>query len=217
MATRVPTGLNIVFFALAICFGANNFRNKTIWMAKLLLPFSALVGILATYNFSRFQNPFESGYGLQLNGFGIPYSTWNVPGNITGPALSLSNIPNHLWIFLAGLPSYRGIGTSVLLVSPFFIYLFKVATWDLTNKLIVINSLLVLLLDMAFRSTGFEQMGYRFSLDFFPFVFWLMIRSRLRLTPRFKGLIFLATVIDVILTLYHMATFSLRRALDVVP
>jgi uncharacterized membrane protein len=217
MATRVPTGLNIVFFALAICFGANNFRNKTIRMAKLLLPFSALVGILAAYNFARFQNPFESGYGLQLNGFGIPYSTWNVPGNIAGPVLSLSYVPKHLWIFLAGLPSYRSIGTSVLLISPFLVYLLKVTTWDLTNKLIVINSLLVLLVDLSFRSTGFEQMGYRFSLDFFPFIFWLMIRSRLQLTARFKGLIFLATVIDMSLTFYHMATASLRRALDVIP
>jgi len=37
------------------------------------------------------------------------------------------------------------------------------------------------------------------------------------LTGRFRGLVFLATVIDLILTFYHMATISLRRALDIVP
>jgi hypothetical protein len=216
-ATRVPAGLNIIFFVLAICFATDNFRKKELKLANLLLPFCTLVAILAVYNFSRFQNPFESGYGLQVNGFGIPYSLWDVPGNTAGLALSLSNIPEHLWIFLAGLPSYRGIGTSVLLVSPFLGYLFKVASWDLTNQLIVINSLFVLMVDMAFRSTGFEQMGYRFSLDFFPFVFWLMIRSRVRLTASFKALIFLATVIDIFLTLYHMSTGPLRRALDRTP
>jgi len=189
-------------------------RQKAVRLAELLLPFCAIVGILALYNFARFHNPLESGYGLQVNGFGIPYSLWNVPGNIAGSALSLSNIPKHLWIFLAGLPSYGGIGTSVLLVSPFLAYLLKVATWDLLNKVILINCLVVLLVDMAFRSTGFEQMGYRFSLDFFPFIFWLMIRSRLRLTSSFKALIFLATVIDIFLTLYHMSTVPLRRALD---
>jgi hypothetical protein len=68
--------------------------------------------------------------------------------------------------------------------------------------------------DLAFRSTGFEQMGYRFSLDFFPFLFWLLIRSRIHLTKRFKLLIFLATVTDLILTFYHMAAISLRRGLD---
>lgn len=216
-ATRIPTGLNILFFVLVKCFTGKNFRRKMIKLAELLLPFCVIVGILAVYNFVRFQNPLESGYGLQVNGFGVPYSLWDVPGNTAGPALSLANIPKHLWIFLAGLPSYRSIGTSVLLVSPFLLYLFAVTTWDCVNKLIVINCLVVLLVDMAFRSTGFEQMGYRFSLDFFPFLFWLMIRSRLRLTPRFKGLIFLATVIDVILTLYHMGTGPLRRALDPTP
>jgi len=216
-ATRVPAGLNIIFFVLAICSAAGNLRRKGLKLASLLLPFCTLVGILAVYNFARFQNPFESGYGLQVNGFGLAYSLWDVPGNTAGPALSLSNIPKHLWIFLAGLPSYRGIGTSVLLVSPFLAYLIPMATWDFVNKLIVINCLVVLLVDMAFRSTGFEQMGYRFSLDFFPFVFWLMVRSKLRLTTSFKTLILLATVVDIVLTLYHMGTVPLRRALDNTP
>jgi hypothetical protein len=214
MTTRFPSGLNITFFVLVMCLGADDFQTKAIRLLKLLLPFCAVVGVLAAYNFARFQNPLESGYGLQVNGFGIPYSLWNVPGNTAGPALSLSNIPKHLWIFLAGFPSYRGIGTSVLLVSPFLVYLFTVASWDFVNKLIVINCLVVLLVDMAFRSTGFEQMGYRFSLDWFPFLFWLLIRSRIHLTKRFKLLIFLATVTDLILTFYHMAAISLRRGLD---
>jgi len=216
MATRVPTGLNIIFFILVICFGVDTFRKKVIRLVLLLLPFCAIAGVLAAYNFARFGNPLESGYSFQVNGFGIPYSMWDVPGNTAGPVVSFSNIPNHLWIFLAGLPSFRGIGTSILLISPFLGYLLRVPRWDLANKLIAINILPVLLLDLAFRSTGFEQMGYRFSLDFFPFLFLLLIRSRINLTGKFKGLIFLATVIDMILTFYHMSTVSHRRALDIV-
>jgi hypothetical protein len=83
--------------------------------------------------------------------------------------------------------------------------------WDWTSLLIALGILPVLLLDLAFRSTGFEQMGYRFSLDFFPFVFWLLLRSRITLTWKLKGLIFIATVIAMALTFYHMATVSLRR------
>jgi len=217
IATRVPTGLNIISFVLILCFGVGTFREKVIRLVKLLVPFCAIAGVLAVYNFARFQNPLESGYSFQVNGFGIPYSMWDVPGNTPGPAVSLSNIPNHLWIFLAGLPSFRGIGTSILLISPFLSYLLRVPRWDLTNKLIAISILPVLLLDLAFRSTGFEQMGYRFSLDFFPFLFWLLMRSRINLTGKFRGLIFFATVIDLTLTFYHMATISLRRALDIVP
>jgi hypothetical protein len=217
MATRVPTGLNIVFFVLVICLGLGTFRKKILSLLQLLLPFCVIAGVLAVYNFARFRNPFESGYGLQVNGFGVPYSMWDVPGNTAGPALSFSNIPNHLWVLLAGVPSFRGVGTSILLISPFLGYLFKVPNWDSTNKLITINVLIVLLVDLAFRSTGFEQMGYRFSLDFFPLLFWLLIRSRMDLTGKFRGLIFLATIIDLFLTFYHMSTASLRRALDIAP
>jgi hypothetical protein len=115
---------------------------------------------------------------------------------------------------LFGLPSMSAVGTSVLLVSPFLFYLFLVR-WDLINKLIAVNSALVLLTVLAFRSTGFEQVGYRFSLDFLPFVFWLLMRSRLQMNNRFKGLIFLALVVDVCLTAFHLSTGIDRRQGDV--
>lgn len=217
MASRGPTGLNIVFFVLVICFAADTFRQSVIRLTKLLLPFLIIAGTLAAYNFVRFRDFFENGYGLQVNGFGLPYSMWDVPGNKAGPAVSFVNIPDHLWIFLFGLPSFRGIGTSVLLVSPYLGYLFRVPRWDLTNKLIATSVLPVLLVILSFRSTGFEQMGYRFSLDFFPFLFWLLIRSRINLSSTFKALILLATVVDMGLTFHHMATSSLRRAVDIVP
>jgi hypothetical protein len=68
-----------------------------------------------------------------------------------------------------------------------------------------------LLAVLAFRSTGFEQVGYRFSLDFLPFVFWLLLRSRVQMNNRFKGLIFLALVIDVILTAFFLSNGVARR------
>jgi hypothetical protein len=210
MASRAPTGLTIAVFFLLICFASDPLRTKAVKLAKLLTPFVFIGGMLAAYNFARFQNPLESGYSFQLNGFGVPYSQWDVPGNTAGPLVSLSNIPKHLWIFLAGLPGFQGIGTSIFIVSPFLIYLLEVR-WDWTSLLIALGILPVLLLDLAFRSTGFEQMGYRFSLDFFPFVFWLLLRSRITLTWKLKALIFIATVIAMALTFYHMATVSLRR------
>jgi hypothetical protein len=76
--------------------------------------------------------------------------------------------------FSVGPPSISAVGTSALLVSPFLFYLISVR-WDLINKLNALNSALVLLTVLAFRSTGFEQVGYRLSLDFLPFVFWLLM------------------------------------------
>jgi hypothetical protein len=213
-ATRLPSGLNILFFMLAISLGVGTIQERASGLLKLLLPFAAFVALLALYNFVRFGTPLESGYTYQLNGFGVPYASWNVPGNTAGSTFSFSYIPKHLWIFLFGLPSMSAVGTSVLLVSPFLFYLFLVR-WDLINKLIAVNSALVLLTVLAFRSTGFEQVGYRFSLDFLPFVFWLLMRSRLQMNNRFKGLIFLALVVDVCLTAFHLSTGIDRRQGDV--
>lgn len=213
MATRPPSGLNILFFMSAIAAGSGTIQERAVGLLKLLLPFAVFVGLLALYNFARFGTPLESGYTYQLNGFGMPYASWNVPGNTAGPALSFSYIPEHLRIFLFGLPSMNAVGTSVLLISPFLFYLFRVR-WDLINKLLVFNSALVLLAVLAFRSTGFEQVGYRFSLDFLPFVFWLLMRSQLQMNNRFKGLICLALVVDVCLTAFHLSTGVNRRQGD---
>ncbi|HUC98740.1 MAG TPA: hypothetical protein VMR88_09670 [Candidatus Polarisedimenticolaceae bacterium] len=212
-ATRLPNGLNILFFMLAVSLGAGTIQERAAELLKLLLPFAVFVGLLALYNFARFGTPLESGYTYQLNGFGMPYASWNVPGNTAGSALSFSYIPEHLWIFLFGPPSISAVGTSVLLVSPFLFYLISVR-WDLINKLIALNSALVLLTVLAFRSTGFEQVGYRFSLDFLPFVFWLLMRSRLQMNNRFKALICLALVVDVCLTAFYLSTGVNRRQGD---
>jgi hypothetical protein len=84
-----------------------------------------------------------------------------------------------------------------------------------TDKLIVLNILPVLLTVLAFRSTGFEQVGYRFSLDFLPFVFWSLIRSRVEVTNRFKGWILLSTVVDVGLTMFFLGSGVDRRLAEI--
>jgi hypothetical protein len=211
LATRPPAGLNIICFVLLVLLGSGPPQKRMADLAKLALPFAALLGVLALYNYARFGNPLESGYGYQLNGMGLPYADWNVPGNRAAPPFSLSNIPSHLWIFLFGLPSSAGVGTSVLVLSPYLVYLCPVSRWDLTNKVIVVNVTIVLIVILAFRSTGFEQVGYRFSLDFLPFVFWLLMRSRVQVTSGFKRLVFIATVIDMCLTVFHLATGVDRR------
>jgi hypothetical protein len=47
-------------------------------------------------------------------------------------------------------------------------HLLKLPKWDLIRKLIVLDTVPVLLCVLAFRSTRFEPLGYRFSLDFLP-------------------------------------------------
>jgi len=84
-----------------------------------------------------------------------------LPGNTPEPLFSLSIIPGHPWTFLFGLPDVKAVGTSALLMSPYLFYLLSVRRWELTHKLVTANVAAVLLAVLAFRSTGFEQVGYR--------------------------------------------------------
>jgi 4-amino-4-deoxy-L-arabinose transferase-like glycosyltransferase len=211
MASRAPAGINILFFVLAILLGAGAARQRIVGLFQLLLPFAGVVALLAIYNWARFGDPLESGYTYQVNGFDQPYAAWNLPGNHAGPAFSLSYIPEHLRLFLVGLPTVNAVGTSVLLVSPYLLYVMSVPKWDLTNRLIGLNVGAVLMAVLAFRSSGFEQMGYRFSLDFLPLVFWLLMRSRVPMSGNFKGLILISTMIDLCLAVFFLATGVDRR------
>jgi hypothetical protein len=96
-------------------------------------------------------------------------------------------------------------------MSPYLVYLLSVRRWDLTDTLITINVVAVLLAVLAFRSTGFEQIGYRFSLDFLPLVFWLLMRTRVKISIEFKTLVFLATIADLCMVAFFLATGFDRR------
>jgi hypothetical protein len=203
---HAPAGLNIIVFGLITVLRVEMIREKAVKLISLGLPFAVIVGLLALYNYTRFDNPFESGYSYQINYRGIPFAELATWGNIPGPALSLANIPTNLQVFLFGLPDFWGIGSSVFILSPFAIYLLTLWRWDTTNTLIILNVLVVLTAVLSFRSTGFQQVGYRFSLDFLPFIFWLAVRSGLHMTRGLKAMIFVATLTDLGLVIYFVMT-----------
>jgi hypothetical protein len=133
-------------------------------------------------------------------------SDLNFPGNIAGPLFSLSNIPVHFRTFAFGLPARDAVGASVFLMSPFLIYLcLPGRKWDRLDWALMLNICAVLTATLAFRSTGLRQIGYRFSLDYMPFVFWLLMRSRTELGGGSKALIWMAVIIDVSLVGYFLA------------
>lgn len=203
--------LNALFFVLAILSRMASRKGKVAQLAKFGIGLGVFVVLIALYNYARFGNPLESGYSMQMIR-GIAYTALDVPGNRPGSLFSLGSMPGNLSVFFFGLPEVRAVGTSVFIVSPYLIYLWRVK-WDLTSKLIAVDIAVVLLALMAFRSTGFEQMGYRFSLDFLPFVFWLLIRSRVPMTATFKTLIVGATIVDAFLVGYFLATGTERQIL----
>ena len=204
MTGRPVAGLWISFFAAAFLADDRQILKDRLQRAALCCAvFGMFAFVIAAYNFARFGNPIEGGYAYQTYD-GIFHRDWNVPGNIAGPSFNLANVPTNFQTFAFGLPNRQTVGVSVFLMSPFLIYLLRGKRWERTDWLISVNALIIIVLLLAFRSTGFRQAGYRFSLDFMPFVFWLLMRRHAALAHGFKTLILVATAIDLGLVTYFV-------------
>jgi hypothetical protein len=207
-ASRPLIVLNAIFFiGAALLLEGKTFKKGCAKLVLFSISLGLVVAALAWYNFARFGSPFETGYTYQILNDGTFAANLDMPGNIAGSLFSPANIPKNFLTFAFGLPDKQAVGTSVFLISPFLIYLCLPARrWELLDWLLAFNICIVMLATLAFRSTGAFQMGYRFTLDYMPFVFWLLMRRRTQLTTIFKTLVLFAVVLDVTLVFYFIAT-----------
>jgi hypothetical protein len=181
MATRVTTVLTALFFIFFIVLGdeEKSQKMKKLWLFSI--PIALGVVMLMAYNFLRFGNIFESGYGLQIlydgqtaanRGYGI----WN-----------LIHFPANLYYFLFKGPDgvfipgtevliypylrTDGWGMSILFTSPILLWIFKAPWKETVVRLSVLTGLLMLLVFFGYYGIGSYQYGYRYALDFYPFLF----------------------------------------------
>jgi hypothetical protein len=89
---------------------------------------------------------------------------------------------------------------SIFVVSPWLL-LARPARWNSQDSLLVANIVVIALSFLSWWSTGSNQMGYRFSLDFLPLLFWLLLRTgAARVTPAFK----VSVALSVLVNLYFL-------------
>lgn len=130
------------------------------------------------YNFVRFGTIIDKGYYL-------------IPGVLSEPWFSkgLFNpvyIPNNLRVIFASLPRFQKTfpyvtpswaGLSIWITTPAFIY----SLWaNIKEKIVQFSWLSILLISFVIfshGSTGFSQFGYRFAVDFYPILLFLVIKG----------------------------------------
>lgn len=145
-------------------------------MAVLVIAFLAIAGIDFAYNFQRFGNIFERGYNLIP---GVATSSW-FPKGIWHPSYFIKNI-NIMFLALPKIlpgfpylePSWRGM--AIWLTTPAFIYAFASSIKERVVKLFWLGLTAILLIVTMHGGTGFAQFGYRFAVDFYPFLIYLTI------------------------------------------
>jgi hypothetical protein len=198
-ASRPTAALNTLFFSVALLGGDYSRRTKLISSTHFFGCFLTIVLLVMCYNGARFGSPFESGYNYQV---GVKPD---------GPLIGPWNIPTNLRVFLIGLPiqiddfpffAADPFGMSFLVVSPWLL-LVRPQRWNWQDSLLMGNMAAIILVLLCWWSTGSNQMGYRFSLDFLPLLLWLLLRTNaISLHPLFK----IAVSVSVLLNFYFLTT-----------
>lgn len=220
MATRVTASLILIYFIIDL-FWLSKERKKDSAkkLAELLLPVFITILLLMYYNYLRFDSFSEQGYSQQIlsktlikaRSYGI-ISPAHIPGNLYYffvstplPVLKDNLSPVLKFPYIRANPW----GMSLFITSPYFIYLFTLEYKDKISKGLWGTILVIALPIFLYYGVGFRQFGYRYSLDFLPLLFFLLVRNYRRqfesLSNKFKALITISSFINIylFLTLHH--------------
>jgi len=181
-ATKPTLYLATIFFVIELI--DLNFQIKIRNTLMLIVPILISIFLLGTYNFLRFDNFFETGYSYQTTTPVDPqdaargiFSLQYVPGNLyfllfKGPEPVRANQNNYLL-----KPPYLKAdlwGMGIFFTSPLFLYIFLS---KLRQKYVLISWFTVLLMlipTLTYFGTGMWQFGYRYTVDFYPFLFIIL-------------------------------------------
>lgn len=214
--TRVTASLGIIFFILEIIWNKGQTKIKIVNLIKLLSPFLIFLLIQLVYNYFRFGAFLEQGYTWQIlknlelqkaRDYGL-FSLIHLPGNIY---YSLINLPTP--IFKDGLTHVLSFpylkadpwGMSIFVTSPWLLYLFGLKYNDKLSKILIITIISIVLPIFLYYGIGFKQFGYRYALDFMPWLFFLFIKNyhnqNTYLSNKIKLLILGSTILNFYLVL----------------
>jgi hypothetical protein len=191
LSTRIPSGLVIVFFLLEIIRSDDAKNAKLKNVIQILLQFLASALLLALYNYVRFKSVFDQGYAGQIVYF--PFleaarshgleSIVHLPANLyymflATPTPLYKDTVSHVLRFPFVSPGQWGL--SIFFTSPYLVYLTVLRFRDR----MALHGLFAVLLTatpiLFFFSSGFNEYGYRYALDFFPLLFFVFMRAFLQ-------------------------------------
>lgn len=193
--SRVNILVSLPFFLLGM-----GSKTKKDYL-KLLLGFLPFFAFNSFYNFIRYNTIFDVGYAKIPGIFDEP---WYQKGLV-----NITYIPSHLKIFLLGLPKIKDsfpyiiptwAGMAIWLTTPAFIFSFFAPLKEKLVKLAWLSIFLISLIIFSHGSTGFTQFGYRFAVDFYPFLFFLTIKGVAK--TKLKKIHWLLLIISIIVNLW---------------
>ncbi|MDX9719607.1 MAG: hypothetical protein RBU37_02590 [Myxococcota bacterium] len=208
MATRTPIAFSFVLFAYFLFFPNGRLRRAH-WgefFSKAVLfavPILVIGGLLMWMNQARFENPMEFGHTyLAQGGLGRvqTYGLFNyhfLSKNLLAAFALLPRIqPWEPYVILSKH------GMSLFLTTPPLLYLlaYRSGVRLLDRKWfwgLVLVSLAMIIPGMFYQNTGWSQFGFRFSLDYTPYLVLLLALNRRKMGTIFIALLVLGILVNV--------------------
>jgi hypothetical protein len=196
--SRLPAVLSFPFFLLLMYAQNGSWKPRLKQAAYFLIGLGIIVGLYELYNFGRWGVFSDIGYNLIPGLQQDPYFTQGI--------FNLSYIPRNVYaIFFQGPillnnfpyfePNWMGLG--LFFTTPAFIYIFK-GPWNKLSKYAALAVACILPILITHGTVGFTQFGYRFSLDFTPFLMLLAAKGmRENLGREEKALIILSILVNL--------------------
>ena len=211
IATRLTSGMITVFIFYTLLENkSKSYKQKILKISLFTLPIVISIVALMVFNQIRFNNPFDTGYGInRINPVQEPLRRESI--------FSLSHFYDNFFHYFLRMPelvidkqeelifpylTYNPWGLSFFLVSPFFLYSLK----TLKNKSFKIRGLwlvvlLILVILLFYYAPGWTQYGPRYTADFLPILYFLTLESlsKYGLDDKKRGLIIASSLFNLYL------------------
>ncbi|KKR50592.1 MAG: hypothetical protein UT84_C0010G0015 [Candidatus Curtissbacteria bacterium GW2011_GWA1_40_16] len=205
-ATRV-TLFGITLFYLFEIFQNRKNHDFKKEVALLLIPVVFSLVLLGAYNLRRFHSPFDTGYTKNVTVLDKNYlnnqlgwfSPVHIPANLynlllRGPDPVLRE--NVEMVLKFPYLKADGMGLAIWYTSPLFLYIIAIKRASHT-KSAVVGLVALAFPSLIYMGIGASQYGYRYSLDFIPLLFLILLPAfNKKLSTPAKALIATGIVIN---------------------
>jgi hypothetical protein len=183
--TRTPLAFSALFFLFEA------WRTSRSTLRQKLLPYFLAIGLVAVpmawMNAARFGNIAEFGHAhlynnrvnAQVARFGLFHYAF-LERNLHDAFTRLPEIQFHPLRF-----GFNGEGMSLFVTTPLFFYLLWPRRRDLLQRELWLTTAVMALPGFFYQNSGYFQFGFRFSLDYTPYLFLLLALGAHRFTRLF--------------------------------
>lgn len=166
-------------------------------LGRFALPLALLVGAAMWHNAARFGDPFEFGYRFLQIRWRSRIETWGL--------FDLHYLPRNLTVFFLSLPwlvdtspfiRVSRHGLALWFTTPNLLWSLWPKRLDATIVALWVAVLPTAICTLLYQNTGWVQFGYRFSLDYLPLLFTLVVLSRRRFGAAFWACALFAVLVN---------------------